>query len=324
MTDGEIVDYFKYCMVKSFRSLQSLGILYSHPNFQSNNIPIGAYREKCFTLYSSNEIYLLNEMWGRYLNSDCIAKACWWEAQHVFQTDISFPEPISEVKITFKKITEMPEIKSFPCRFCMYIKYRGTGIKSAIHGVDIIDAIKKRNQSAMLSWVQDEDGTEYILNEHEQEDASGYYNHYWTNIETGELLYDENKEVKPPLVVNASPMGETKTDSGWIAPDGKFYECDFEGHQYEAEKIIKVGVVPKATKEEEKEMSHRGDAERLLEMRKWVKLSSGKIRYSLSRDEQMTKAQKETVLDYCIAKNKEHIRVWDDSLTLQDFMSDDF
>ena len=81
-------------------------------------------------------------------------------------------------------------LKRFKCMFAMYLHHIGT--KSYIHGTDLIDAIKKRNQNAILKNVWDEDGTEYIVKEHEEADSSGFYNYYWINKETEEVLYDEN------------------------------------------------------------------------------------------------------------------------------------
>jgi hypothetical protein len=74
----------------------------------------------------------------------------------------------------------------------MYLHHRG--VESVITGIDLIDAIKNRNQNAIVVTVWDEDGTEYIVKEHDEPDEDDYFNYYWVNKITGELLYDENQK----------------------------------------------------------------------------------------------------------------------------------
>lgn len=86
---------------------------------------------------------------------------------------------------------EEPKEKHFRCRYGMYLHNKG--IESSISGFDIVDAIKKRNQNAILISITDENGINYICKEHYEADSNGYYNYYWINEKTGEIVYDENK-----------------------------------------------------------------------------------------------------------------------------------
>jgi hypothetical protein len=81
-------------------------------------------------------------------------------------------------------------MKSFECRYAMY--YNHKGVKSSIYGKNIIDALKNSNPNGIVVTVRDEDGTEYIVKEHDKTDSNGYFNQYWVNKETGEVLYDTN------------------------------------------------------------------------------------------------------------------------------------
>lgn len=190
--------------------------------------------------------------------------------------------------------------KFFECRYAMYLHHRG--MKSSIHGENLIDAIKNRNQFAILVWVIDEDGTEYFVNEHDEPDEQGYYNYYWTD-KNGNVLFDENSvekiPPKPILIEN------TTTQSGWICPKGKFYECCFEGHSSLAREITDFGI--------EKNPKYM-DPERRLEEAKWVKLSDGEIRFDARHMEIFSKKQKETIQDYY--KDKP-INVWGDRLSVK-------
>ena len=49
-------------------------------------------------------MFLLNEMWNRYINSASFLEQCWWQTKNVFQTKISYQSDIrqSESKPIFK------------------------------------------------------------------------------------------------------------------------------------------------------------------------------------------------------------------------------
>lgn len=81
--------------------------------------------------------------------------------------------------------------KSFDCYYGMYLHNRG--VKSSIRGKDLIDAIKKSNQNAILVKVFDEDGTEYTVREHEEVSPDNYYDYYWVDG-NGKILYDEKED----------------------------------------------------------------------------------------------------------------------------------
>jgi hypothetical protein len=174
----------------------------------------------------------------------------------------------------------------------MYIQHKG--LSSIVYGTDIIDAIKKSNRNAILVWIEDEDGVEYFVREHNECDSRGYFNYYWVD-EYGNILYDESTtEPEPkPETIN---MINTTTDSGWINTNGKFYECGFEQHISLADFLMETGVVPYVSE----------NAERYLEEKNWLKLSNGEIRYNLRNPlrDKLTKKQKQTIVNYFTTKKK--------------------
>jgi hypothetical protein len=87
MTNRELVDYYKYCMVRRFYELRHRGVNY-HPNYKSCTVYSG--ENTIYNLHYANEEFLLNEMWNRYL-TDTFVNQCWWESQKIFQTSISLP-----------------------------------------------------------------------------------------------------------------------------------------------------------------------------------------------------------------------------------------
>jgi len=79
----------------------------------------------------------------------------------------------------------------FECYYAMYPHHKG--VKSVVHGVDLIDAIKKRNQNAILVKVFDEDGTEYSVKEHDEASPDNYYDYYWVDNDN-KVLFDEKED----------------------------------------------------------------------------------------------------------------------------------
>lgn len=202
------------------------------------------------------------------------------------------------------------ELKTFDCRYAMYLNHRG--VKSKIKGFDLIDAIKKSNPNAILVWVQDTDGVEYFCNEHDKPDRNGYFNYFWTD-KNGNVIYDSNEE--PEKLVVSTDITATDTDSGWIAPDGSFYECGFEQHYFEAKKIVDFKQLAKGV-----QMSV---AEGLLVERGWIKLSSGDVRFSscMVDSTKITEQQKATIVNYFLSKKCNSVKLWGDLIALDDFLT---
>ncbi len=210
-------------------------------------------------------------------------------------------------------------MKTFDCRYAMYLHHRG--VKSGIRGENIVDAIKNRNQTAILVEVTDEDGTVYVVREHEEE-RNSYFDHYWINKETEEVLYDEWDKEEKIIIETPIDITKTTTDSGWISPEGLFYECGFEQHRYLAISLNECKIAPDVTIEEFGYLHTSAFSEGVLELRGWVKISSGDVRYSQSK--KLTNKQKETIKNYFQSKGKQRIKVWDRFIDVDDFMSDDY
>lgn len=121
-----------------------------------------------------------------------------------------------------------------------------------------------------------------------------------------------------------SDISATVTHNGWIAPDGKFYECLDGGHYEKAKELIRVGNERPATELEIKTDTFSFcDAERLLEVRGWVKLCrGGGIRHAIRADIRFVKPQKEAIVNYCIANNLSAVKLWNDIIPIDEFLSD--
>lgn len=206
-------------------------------------------------------------------------------------------------------------MNSYDCRYAMYIHHHG--VDSVIHGEDIIDAIKHHNQNAILVWCIDDEGNQYFVREHDEPDDNGYYNYYWVD-ENDEVVFDQmNPEYRKERADALLPieMKNTTTNSGWLSPDGKFYECGFEDHTRHATELFNNKIVEKYNSAVDKNIEEwqQHNHEYVLEQRKWVKLSSGEILYRFRkiRDnaEVMSIKQKYAIIDYMNAKGKELINV---------------
>ena len=106
-------------------------------------------------------------------------------------------------------------MKFFDCNYAMWIK--NDGIKSSICGKDIIDAIKNRNEIAILVSVIDENGIKYVCREHDEpRGRKQEYGYYWVkeNDETI-ILYDEyeDPEVYPAETEVEKSIYSTSGDS---------------------------------------------------------------------------------------------------------------
>jgi len=87
------------------------------------------------------------------------------------------------------------EIKRFVAWYAGYHHHKG--VKSTIRGTDIIDALKKSNQNAIVVRVIDEDGTVYVVRERENCSPDKYYHNQWID-ENGKILFDEHVEKYGP------------------------------------------------------------------------------------------------------------------------------
>lgn len=88
MSNGELIKYYEYCMEQVYYANRNKGVNY-HPCFSQCSVYIG--EAKFFNLHYGNEMFLLNEMWDRFINAPNFAEHCWWKSKNPFQTKISIP-----------------------------------------------------------------------------------------------------------------------------------------------------------------------------------------------------------------------------------------
>jgi hypothetical protein len=216
-------------------------------------------------------------------------------------------------------------MKRFDCRYAMYLHHRG--VSSVVCGEDIIDAIKKSNINAILVWIADEDGNEYVIKEHDEpRGPKQTFDYYWVNDETGEVLYDEWENTDKPLLINPIDITKTTTNSGWLSPDGLFYECGFEEHCRFADTLHDVGIVPDNTdREMGKEIWLRNNYEYVLELRKWIKLSSGRIIFKTDfNGTSLNNIQKKEMIKYFKNKGSDTVRLFDKNVSFETFLNTDY
>ncbi len=86
MDDGELIKYYNYCMERRFDEIK-----YKN-GFSRDSVYLGS--NCCYQLHWNNEMFLLNEMWDRYVNSPNFLRQCWWEAKNPWKTKIDYPSKI--------------------------------------------------------------------------------------------------------------------------------------------------------------------------------------------------------------------------------------
>jgi len=126
-------------------------------------------------------------------------------------------------------------------------------------------------------------------------------------IFTGLMKMVKFYTIKENLKKKLINIWETETDSGWIAPNGKFYECGTEQHTSLADWLLEDKF-----ENNEHELEERG----------WVKLSSSEIRFKGSRygDRKgvFTKRQKRTIINY-FKENNKRINIFQSYYSVDEF-----
>jgi hypothetical protein len=129
-------------------------------------------------------------------------------------------------------------MKSFSCKFGMY--FHSSGSKSHIHGDNLENAIKNRNQYAILLEVTDIDGTVYRVKEHNNDNGDCFWQSDDGKIIFDELKIDKIKEEKDLLdSITPSNISSKENYDGYRNPEGKFYHCHPQGHTWLSEMIVK-------------------------------------------------------------------------------------
>jgi hypothetical protein len=108
MSNGELLKYYEYCMVRAYERLRHRGVNY-HPSYEHCSVYLGEHQ--IYNLHYPNEMFLLNEMWDRFMNGTFLEQ-CWWQSKNPWKTKISLPfkreepEPIKTIEIQPKKVKE--------------------------------------------------------------------------------------------------------------------------------------------------------------------------------------------------------------------------
>lgn len=109
---------------------------------------------------------------------------------------------------------------------------------------------------------------------------------YWNNINEDIYGTEPVKTKRAPLDVPVTPP-KPMMKYGWLAPDGRFFNCDYGGHSYLADKIVG-------------DIEYVANPERHLEENGWAKILSGSCngsRYTIAMGigKKLTDAQLKTL-----------------------------
>lgn len=173
-----------------------------------------------------------------------------------------------------------------------------SGYATSLRGDDIVEAIKYfySHYNAILSIAVDFDNQIiYKGSENDEPDVRGYYNYSYYNNDTNECVYNRDEATRPLNKVKPSQITKF-SEHGYIARDGKFYGCGFEGHRWLADELFLTNTIPL------KEVDKHKQCELVLEKLGWVKISSKRIHYlrrtKRGRKIQLTISQKKTVVNW--------------------------
>lgn len=92
-------------------------------------------------------------------------------------------------------------------------------------------------------------------------------------------------------------VGDLKGVDGWLAPDGKFYECHYVDHMITADKLSKRYGYRMTRR-----FPYHMNGEYTLEINGWVKLSLSRVHYNCEKP--MTKKQLDFLFDYFMANDR--------------------
>ena len=98
----------------------------------------------------------------------------------------------------------------------------------------------------------------------------------------------QHEEERKEYLDNLKPTSIKKKGvaDGWIAPDGKFFQCGFQGHIRLADDLMEAGIFA----------SKNFNTERKLEQSGWIKLSANGILNF--EDVRVTKRQQDAIFDF--------------------------
>jgi len=88
MDNHELLNYYFYCVVKRLEDLKLRGFIHTyHPEYKHNTIYVG--KTNMPQLHCPNEMFLLSEMWDRFINGSFMEQ-CWWKTKNPWSTKIAY------------------------------------------------------------------------------------------------------------------------------------------------------------------------------------------------------------------------------------------
>lgn len=94
MGNQELLNYYSYCAVKRLEDLKLRGFIETyHPDYKHNVIYVG--KKNIPQLHYPNEMFLLSEMWDRFINGSFMEQ-CWWKSKNPWSTKIAYSTTAEE------------------------------------------------------------------------------------------------------------------------------------------------------------------------------------------------------------------------------------
>jgi len=107
---------------------------------------------------------------------------------------------------------------------------------------------------------------------------------------------------------------DTKSNSGWISPEGLFYECKPKKHIDLADEICISDIFTPDKKAE--------NYERVLEINGWIKLSNGVIQYYINdpKKDHINMEQKDIIIKYFISRGEKEVSLFGMKESFSEFL----
>lgn len=97
MSNGELIDYYFYCMRRQISNFTHRETVYvDHSSFPRITVYVERLKENpIYSLHTSNEMYLLKQMMKRYEEAESFAQKCWWQShwERIFSVEVSWWKP---------------------------------------------------------------------------------------------------------------------------------------------------------------------------------------------------------------------------------------
>lgn len=118
---------------------------------------------------------------------------------------------------------------------------------------------------------------------------------------------NEDKETQEKRIELERPIIDSQLTSkfGWFSPEGQFYGCEYAGHIYMAERIVRITLSNVDWEDDTGYINNRSEC--ILEDLGWIKVGGfGQNSYFTGDKLKATQAQQNSVYDWCTKHNERY------------------